>query len=111
MTFITKLTLHSGDRAALDDVVESIRETVRRKGAEFRGPHTKPPNNHQIDQYKGLDGDKTAQYPSWSYTVYRRKIEIVGHDDLARAIMEWDFPESVKVEADIERIQAVGSTA
>ncbi|GAA0304954.1 30S ribosomal protein S10 [Halarchaeum salinum] len=111
MTFVTSLTLESGDRAALDDVVEDIRDVVRRKGAELKGPHSESPNQHFVPQYKGLDGEGET-FDAWSYTVYRRRVEIRGADDLARDIMmSWDFPNSVHVTADIERVQHVGSPA
>ncbi len=110
MTFVTSLTLESGDRAALDDIVGEIRDTVRRKGAELKGPHSDSPKQHFVSQYKQLDGEGDT-FDSWSYTVYRRRVEIRGADDLARDIMTWDFPNSVHVTADIERVQHVGSTA
>ncbi|GGN17434.1 uS10/mL48 family ribosomal protein [Halarchaeum nitratireducens] len=110
MTFVTSLTLESGDRAALDGVVEDIRDTVRRKGAELKGPHSESPTQHFVPQYKRLDGERDT-FEAWSYTVYRRRVEIRGADELARDIMSWDFPNSVHVTADIERVQHVGSPA
>jgi len=110
MTFVTRLTLESGDRAALDDIVEDIRDTVRRKGAELKGPHSDTPHQHFVPQYKTLDGEGET-FDDWHYTVYRRRVEIRGADDLARDIMTWDFPNSVHVSADIERVQHVGSPA
>lgn len=109
MTFVTKLTLRSGDRAALDGVVSEIKETCRRKGAEFKGPHSDSPTQHRLRQYKRLDGDQTAQFDGWNYSVYRRRMELYGHDGLARKVLEWDFPSSVHVEAEVERVRAVGS--
>lgn len=111
MTFATKLTFRSGDRDALDRVVEDVRETARRKGAELKGPHSDTPTTHFVSLYKRLDGDRSATYDDWQYTVYQRRLEIRGHDDLAREIVERDRPDSVHLEADIDRMQAVGSNA
>jgi len=110
MTFVTKLTFTSGDRDTLERVVRSIRDRVRRKGAELKGPHSDTPETYYVSQYKTLD-EEDGRYGDWSYTVYQRRLEIHGHDDLARQVMEEDLPDSIRLEADIERIQAVGSTA
>ena len=110
MTFVTHLTLESGDRAALDAVVGDIREAVRRKGAELKGPHSDAPTRHFVPQYKRLDGARDT-YETWNYTVYRRRVEIRGADELAREIVTGEFPNSVHVSADVERVQHVGSTA
>jgi ribosomal protein S10 len=109
MTFVTKLTLRSGDRAALDGVVSEIKETCHRKGAELKGPHSDSPEQHRLRQYTRLDGDDDAQFDPWNYTVYRRRMELYGHDDLARLILERSFPSSVHVEAELERVRTVGS--
>jgi len=110
MTFVTRLTLESGDRDALDDVVGDICEAVRRKGAEFKGPHSDTPSQRFVPLYERLDGlGETAD--SWHYTVYRRRLEIRGADELVRAVVSGDFPDSVHVSADIERVQHVGSPA
>lgn len=109
MTFVTKLTLKSGDRDTLDRVVGEIRDTVRQKGAELKGPHSEPPREHYVPLYTSLDGDDTDRSGTWHYVVYRRELELHGHDDLARDILEWEFPTSISVEADIERRRAVGA--
>src|SRR5699024_7771245 len=40
MPFVTQLELTSGDRGALDRVVDGIKESAARKGVEFGGPHS-----------------------------------------------------------------------
>lgn len=109
MTFVTKLTLRSGDRVALDDVVSQIKEASRRKGAEFKGPHSDSPETHQLTQYARLDGDEDAPVSPWNYTVYSRRMELYGHDDLARKVLEWDFPSSVYIEAEVQHVRSLGS--
>ncbi|MXR21565.1 uS10/mL48 family ribosomal protein [Halobacterium bonnevillei] len=110
MTFVTKLSLESGDRAALDGVVSDIKETCRRKGAQMKGPHSEPPADQSVPLYSQLGGEQSEKTGSWHYTVYRRRLELHGHDDLARAIMERDFPESVHVEAELEQVKPLGSS-
>lgn len=99
MAFVTTLTLQSGDRAALDSIVEEIRTTVERKGAELNGPHTFPPEAYTVPQYAGQAGGR--QFAAWEYTVYRRELELVGHEQLAREIVDWSFPDAVHVEVQI----------
>jgi len=107
MPFVTKLTLESGDRRGLDDVVDRIKEEAARKGVEFKGPHPDPPDELAVPQSALLvaDGD---HFPAWRYTVYRRSIEIVGHDEFARSVAERDFPDGVYVSAEIEQRSQLG---
>jgi len=102
MPFVTKLTLESGDRHLLEDVVTTIKETAARKGVELKGPHPHPPDDLRVPQPKRLvdDGDR---FPPWQYTVYTRTIEIVGHDEFARSVTQRDFPDGVHVTAEIEQ--------
>lgn len=106
MSFVTRLTLESGDRAVLDSVVDDIRETTARKGAEMNGPHSDPPTDLRVPLEKTVDGDGT--FGDWRYTVYRREVELVGHDELARSIANWDFPSSVHVEVEVENVRSQG---
>jgi len=105
MTFVTKLTLQSGNRPALENVVDEIRSTAERKGADLRGPHSAPPDRLSVPQYKSASGDETRQFRSWDYTVYTRELEIVGHNKLAREVAEFDFPDGVHVEAELEQVE------
>lgn len=112
MTFVTKLTFQSGDRAVLDDVVSSVATFVERKGAELKGPHPRPPKALGVPQYKRTTGTDSAtgdSFSPWKYTVYTRTLEIVGHDDVARQVTERSFPEGVHVEVELEQIRSMGS--
>jgi ribosomal protein S10 len=105
MTFVTKIELQSGNRPALEQVVDEIRTTAERKGAELRGPHSAPSQRLQVSQYASTTGDRSRQFSPWEYTVYTRQMEIVGHNDVARQIAEFDFPEGVHVEVELEQIE------
>ncbi|WP_435345270.1 30S ribosomal protein S10 [Haloarchaeobius sp. HRN-SO-5] len=111
MSFVTRLTLQSGDRAALDGVVEDIRERVSRKGAEMKGPHSAPPEQLHVPRYKRPATEGDAAFGTWNYTVYRRELEIVGHDDLARDVTAGSpFPDSVHVAVEVEQVRSMGSS-
>jgi ribosomal protein S10 len=101
MSFVTRLTLQSGDRATLDRVVADLKATVERKGAAFNGPHSLPTAQLSVPLYRATDGDGTVG--TWTYTVYTRELELVGREDLARSIVERSFPDSVHVELEVER--------
>jgi len=101
MTFVTRLTLQSGDRAKLDAVVADIKESARRKGAELKGPHPRPPRELRVPQYKSVAGD--AAYPAWQYTVYARELEIVGHQEFARTAAGQASPSGVHVSVEVEQ--------
>ncbi|WP_335999686.1 uS10/mL48 family ribosomal protein [Halorientalis halophila] len=102
MPFVTKLTLESGDRHLLEDVVTTIKEAAARKGVELKGPHPHPPVDKRVPQLKSLVDDG-AHFQPWAYTVYTRTIEIVGHDEFARSVAERDIPKEVHVSAEIEQ--------
>lgn len=108
MTFVTRLTLQSGDRAALDGIVDDIKSSAERKGAALKGPHSRPPEKLTIPQHARLHGDDERRFPSWEYTVFTRELEIHGHDNLARNIASQNFPDSVHIEAEVEQIHGAG---
>ncbi|WP_129116800.1 uS10/mL48 family ribosomal protein [Halegenticoccus tardaugens] len=106
MTFVTKLSFQSGDRAALDGVVDDLKRLIERKGAECKGPHSSPPERLIVPQYRRLSpGD---EFPPWSYTVYSRRLEIHGNEHIAREIGHRDFPDSVHVEIEVEQKKPLG---
>jgi len=106
MTFVTKLSLQSGDRAVLEDTVSDLVATVERKGAECKGPHSSPAQTIRAPQYKRLQpGDK---FSSWEYSVYTREMEIHGADEIAREVTTQEFPDSIHIEVEIERKKPLG---
>jgi ribosomal protein S10 len=102
MPFVTKLTMESGDRHRLDDVVDAIKRRANRKGVELKGPHPQPPEHLRVPQSKTL-GSGSERFESWDYTVYSREIEIIGHDEFARDVAGDSYPEGIHVEAAVEQ--------
>jgi small subunit ribosomal protein S10 len=109
MTTVTKLTLSSGDRRTLDDIVDRLVTVVERKGADLRGPHTGPPTEYSVPQSKTLAGEE--RFSPWEYTVYTRRLEIVGHDGAARVAAGYDFPPSIHVAVELDRIHTAGRSS
>jgi small subunit ribosomal protein S10 len=108
MPFVTKLELTSGDRGTLDRVVENIKAAAARKGVEFGGPHSSQPREQRAPQSKRLSAGG-GRFSDWTYTVYSRTIEIVGHDEFARSAASGEFPAGVHVEVEIDQIRSAGS--
>lgn len=107
MPFVTKLTLESGDRHRLDDVVDDIKGRASHKGVELNGPHPSPPEHLRVPQSKTL-GPGGARFESWEYTVYTRTIEIVGYEAFARDVAGDEYPDQIHVEAEVEQRSHVG---
>lgn len=107
MTFVTKLTLQSGDRYSLERCVSDIQTTVERKGAELKGPHSSPPTRHRVPLYVRLFRGN-EEFSPWEYTVYTRRLEIVGHDEVARHVAHRKFPSDIHVEVEVEQIHPLG---
>jgi ribosomal protein S10 len=109
MPYVTTLTLQSGDREVLDEVVASIKTAAERKGVELKGPFTDRTREFRVPLPKQLPGDGTGDdYEPWSYTVYTRRVKIVGHEEFARATADRRFPPGVHVDVTVERISQPG---
>lgn len=107
MTFVTRMTLRSGDRVVLDETVTEIKEYLSRKGAEMKGPHPRPPTKRSVPLCKRL-ADGAGRFADWSYTVYTRELEIIGHDPVARDVATRSFPPSLHVVVEIEQLGSPG---
>lgn len=110
MPFVTKLTIRSGDRRRLDDVVDEIKRDAARKGVELRGPHPRPPDELRVPQAKTL-GPGGGEFAPWSYTVYTRTVEIIGHEEFARSVTEREFPRGIEVQVEVEQRRPSGGGA
>lgn len=108
MPFVTKLTLRSGDRSALDRSVEELRRAAERKGVQLKGPHTPPPRSYRVPQYRDLERG-SRRFPAWEYTVYERGLELSGHDEAVRRLASREFPVSVHVEVEVAQIRSAGA--
>ena len=106
MTFVTKLTFQSGDRAVLEDTVEEIKGMLERKGVECKGPHSSAPEKLRVPLSCRLDAGDT--FDPWTYTVYTRKMEIHGAEHIAREVGHMDFPDSLHVEIEVGRKRPLG---
>jgi ribosomal protein S10 len=107
MPFVTTLTLESGDRRRLDEVVDGIKQRAARKGVELKGPHPRPPEDYRVPQSKTL-GPGADRFESWGYTVYTRTIEIVGYQGFARDVAGREYPDGIHVSAEVEQRRQAG---
>lgn len=107
MPFVTTLTFQSGDRDVLERVVDDIKHRAERKGVELKGPHAESPRNISVPQSKRLDASGRS-FRHWAYTVYERRMEVVGYDEFARDVAGQQFPDGIHLDVDIERVSAPG---
>ncbi|MFB6352607.1 MAG: 30S ribosomal protein S10 [Halobacteriales archaeon] len=108
MPFVTRLVLTSGDRGALDGVVEELRRAAERKGVDLRGPHTAPPDTYSVPLLKRPAGDDGRHYSTWSYTVYERTLEFTGHDETVRSLVSMDVPRGVRRTVEVSQVRSAG---
>jgi len=108
VTFVTKLRFRSGNRAVLETVVDDLKRLLGRKGAEYKGPHSDPPTEYRVPQYRGLSADG-GEFDPWRYTVYSRRLEIRGSAHIAREVGHMEFHDEVRVEIEVDRQRPVGS--
>lgn len=108
MPFVTRLVLRSGDRGALDGVVEDLRRSAERKGLDIRGPHTAPPETYTVPLFKRTTADDGRRYPPWSYTVYERTFEFTGHDETVRSLLAREVPRGVRRTVEVTQVRSVG---
>jgi ribosomal protein S10 len=108
MTFVTKLRFCSGNREALETVVDDLKRLLGRKGADCKGPHSDPPTDYRVPQYRNLSTTE-SEFDPWRYTVYSRRMEIHGSARIAREVGHMDFPDDVRVEIEVDRQRPVGS--
>ena len=106
MAFVTRLTFTSGDRATLDDVVADVKDAARRKGVELNGPHATPPEELRVPLYETVAGE--AVFEEWSYTVYRRRVDVVGHQEFAGSLATRSHPDGVHVAVEVEQQSPMG---
>lgn len=107
MPFVTTIRLESGDRARLESVAADVKDDAARKGVEIKGPHSESSAELRVPQSKTL-GPGSARFPSWDYTVYARRFEIVGHQDFAREMAGRGYPAGIRVEVDVDQRKQVG---
>lgn len=105
--YVTTITLASGDRHRLEKTVTDIKETATRKGVELKGPHPSPPEEFRVPQSKTL-GPDAGHFEAWTYTVYARTIEIVGHEEFARNVAGEAYPDSIHLSVDVNQRSSVG---
>lgn len=110
MPFVTRLVLTSGDRGALDGVVDGLKQTAERKGLDLRGPHTAPPATYTVPLFKRPGDPDDRRYAAWSYTVYERVLEFTGHDETVRSLLAREVPRGVRRTVEVGQVRSAGGT-
>ena len=68
----------------------------------------------------GVEGDEELRVPlhetaageaafeEWSYTVYRRRVDVVGHQEFAGSLATRSYPDGVHVAVEVEQQSSMG---
>lgn len=105
MPYRARIELESGDRHALEATVDRLRAVADRKGADVTGPHALPTRTVDVPLYR--DHAATTPRGTWRYQIYSRKLEIVGHETVTRAIASVDVEPAVAIDFSVETADAV----
>ncbi|PSQ39176.1 30S ribosomal protein S10 [Halobacteriales archaeon SW_5_70_135] len=121
MAYVTRPRVTGGDRATLDSAVSDVRTTAERKGVELTGPHSRPPIELAVPQYRrsppGMDRHESASgagesdddtFETWRYTVYERELEVLGRQSFVRSITSRELPDAVRPEVEVDRQAGAG---
>lgn len=96
-----RIRLGSIDIAALNNVVDSIREITSRSGVVMRGPIPLPTRRLKVTTRKSPCGDGTATFDRFEMRVHRRVIDIPAEDRILNPIMKLQFPRNVQIKIEI----------
>lgn len=92
--------MQSGDRIALDASIDRLRSLIEQKGGSLTGPHTRPAKSMAVPLYKTHLGDR--RFGHWSYQIYSRHLEVIGHEGIAREVASFNLPSSISIAITIE---------
>ena len=97
-----RIKLNSIDTKALNGVVESIREIVKKTGVGMRGPIPIPTRKLKVTTRKSVCGDGTATFDRFEMRVHRRVIDIPAEDRILHPIMRLQIPRSVQIRIEMK---------
>ena len=97
-----RIKLSSIDIAALNGVIESIKELTSRAGVVMRGPIPLPTRKMKVTTRKSPCGDGTATFDRFEMRVHRRVIDIPAEDRVLHPIMKLSIPRSVQIKIEMK---------
>lgn len=97
-----RIKLSSIDIAALNGVIESVREITGRTGVMMRGPIPLPTRRLKVTTRKSPCGDGTATFDRFEMRVHRRIIDIPAEDRILHPIMKLQIPRSVQIKIEMK---------
>ena len=97
-----RIKLSSIDINALNIVINSVGEIVKRAGVVMRGPIPLPTRRMKVTTRKSPCGDGTATFDRFEMRVHRRVIDIPAEDRILHPIMKLAIPRSVQIKIEMK---------
>jgi len=97
-----RIKLGSIDIAALNPVIQSIKEITQRAGVVMRGPIPLPTRHLKVTTRKSPCGNGTATFDRFEMRVHRRIIDIPAEDRVLHPIMKLQIPRSVQIKIEMK---------
>ena len=97
-----RIKLSSIDIAALNNVIDSVKEITARAGVVMRGPIPLPTRRLKVTTRKSPCGDGTATFDRFEMRVHRRILDIPAEDRILHPIMKLQIPRSVQIKIEMK---------
>ncbi len=97
-----RIKLASIDIAALNPVIQSIKDITTRAGVVMRGPIPIPTRRLKVTTRKSPCGNGTATFDRFEMRVHRRIIDIPAEDRILHPIMKLQIPRSVQIKIEMK---------
>jgi len=97
-----RIKLNSIDIAALNPVIESIKEIASRAGVAIRGPIPIPTRKLKVTTRKSPCGNGTATFDKFEMRVHRRILDLPAEDRVLHPIMKLQIPRTVQIKIEMK---------
>ena len=97
-----RIKLSSIDIAALNSIIEMIKDIAGKAGVIMRGPIPLPTRRMKITTRKSPCGDGTATFDRFEMRVHKRIIDLPAEDRILHPIMMLKIPRSVQIKIEMK---------
>jgi small subunit ribosomal protein S10 len=97
-----RIKLSSVDIAALNSIIEMIREISRKTGVAMRGPIPLPTRRMKVTTRKSPCGAGTATFDRFEMRVHKRIVDLPAEDRVLHPIMMLKIPRSVQIKIEMK---------
>ena len=97
-----RIKLSSIDVAALNSIIEMIKEISVKAGVVMRGPIPLPTRRMKVTTRKSPCGDGTATFDRFEMRVHKRIIDLPAEDRILHPIINLNIPRSVQIKIEMK---------